>query len=239
MKANKKGVKSAMIFGGSKIGYYIAKQLLQNKVDVTIIEQDKARCRYLSEQLNGAIIIKGDGTDINLLEEENLAHTDVFIGATNFDEQNILMTLVAKQYGVKKGIVKYSRPNYSQIIDKLDIDAALNPIYITAGDIIKFVRGGRVVSVSLLLGGQAEVTEVIVEKGLKVVGKKIRELNLPKGIIIGAIVRSGTVYIPNGDTTIYAHDRLIIFCLRSNLQALNVFFRPNKGVRKHELFIHR
>ena len=174
-----------------------------------------------------------------LLEEENLSNMDAFIGATDFDEQNLLMTLMAKQYGVKKVIAKISRPNYRQIIDKLAIDVALNPIYITASDILKFIRGGRVVSVSLLLGGQAEVTEVIVEKELKVVGKKIHELNLPKGIIIGAIVHKGKVQIPNGDTIICADDRLIIFCLTSNVDALNIFLRPGKGVRFNELFNRR
>lgn len=235
----KKHIKNVMIFGGGKVGYYIAKQLLNAKINVTIIERNNARCIYLSEQLDRAMIINGDGTDINLLEEENLSNMDAFIGATDYDEQNILMTLMAKQYGVKKVIAKVSRPNYRQIIDKLDVDVALNPIYITASDILKFIRGGKVVSVSLLLGGQAEVTEVILEKESKVIGKKIHELNLPKGIIIGAIVRKGMVSIPNGDTVICAQDRLIIFCLTSNVDALDIFLKPGKGVRFHELFRRR
>lgn len=235
----KKQIKNVMIFGGGKVGYYIAKQLLQDNINVTIIEQNQERCIYLTERLGKAIIINGDGTDINLLEEENLANMDAFIGATNVDEQNILMTLMAKQNGVKKGIAKVSRPNYGQIIDRLDIDVALNPIYISASDILKFIRGGRVVSVFLLLGGQAEVTEVIIEEELKIVGKKIKELHLEKGIIIGAIVRKEEVIIPNGDTVICANDRLIIFCLTSNVNALNIFFKPGKGVRLHELFNRR
>jgi trk system potassium uptake protein len=238
LNKDKKYMKNVMIFGGGKVGYYIAKQLLQTKINVTIIEQNQSRCLYLSEHLHRAMIIHGDGTDINLLEEENLSNMDVFIGATDLDEQNLLMTLMAKQYGVKKVISKISRPNYSQIIDKLAIDIALNPIYITASDILKFIRGGKVVSVSLLLGGQAEVTEVIVNKDVKVVGKKIRELNLPKGMIIGAIVHKGKVHIPNGDTTIFADDRLVIFCLTSNVDALNTFLRPGRGALIHEL-LHR
>ncbi|WP_071394306.1 Trk system potassium transporter TrkA [Bacillus tuaregi] len=229
-------IKDVMILGGGKVGYYIAKQLLHDHINVTIIEVDRARCLYLSEHLSQAIIINGDGTDIRLLEEENLSNMDAFIGATNMDEQNILMTLLAKQYGVKKGITKISRPNYSQIIDRLDIDVALNPINITASDILKFIRGGRVVSVSLLLGGQAEVTEVILEEGLKVVGRKIHELHLPKGIIIGAVVRKGEVIIPKGDTVLSANDRLIIFCLTTHVEALHIFFKAGKGARLHELF---
>lgn len=236
---NKKFIKNVMIFGGGKVGYYIAKQLLAAKINVTIIEQNHDRCMYLTEQLSRALVIHGDGTDINLLEEENLHNMDAFVGATDFDEQNLLMTLMAKQAGVKKVIAKVSRPNYVQIIDKLGIDVALNPINITASDILKFIRGGRVVAVSLLLGGQAEVTEVIVEENLKVVGKKIKSLNLPKGMIIGAVVHDGVAQIPNGDTVINAHDRLIIFCLASNVESLNRLLRPGRGVRVNELFHRR
>ncbi len=155
-------------------------------VNIVIIEKDKKRCQYLVEKLNHAMVIYGDGTDINLLEEEDLDSMDAFIGATDFDEQNLLMALVAKQSGVDKTIAKISRPNYVPIIDKLDIDIALNPINITASDILKFIRGGKVVSVSLLLGGQGgEVTEIIATEDLPIVGKPLSELGLPEGIIVG------------------------------------------------------
>ncbi len=238
LNLEKRQIKNVMIFGGGKVGYYIAKQLLQAKINVTIIEQNRERCIYLSEHLDKALVIYGDGTDINLLEEENLSSMDAFIGATDFDEQNLLMSLMAKQSGISKVIAKVSRPNYVQIIDKLGIDVALNPVNITASDILKFIRGGKVVSVSLLLGGQAEVTEVIIDKSLSIVGKKIADLNLPKGVIIGAVVHKGKVLIPNGSTVIDANDRLIIFCLSSNIDALNIFLKHKRGARLNELF-HR
>ena len=134
-------------------------------------------------------IINGDGTDVTLLEEENVSSMDTFIGATGYDEQNILMSLMAKQLGAKKVIAKISRPSYVHLIEKLDIDFALDPTNIIASDILKFVRGGKVVSVSLLLGEQAEVTELIVDEDITAVGKPISKLGLPRGIIIGAIVR--------------------------------------------------
>ncbi len=234
----KSHTKNVMIFGGGKVGYNVAVQLMQAKMDLTIIEQNRERCNYLSQHLEKALIVHGDGTDINLLEDENLANMDVFIGATDFDEQNLLMSLMAKQTGAKKVIAKVSRPNYTQIIDKLGIDIALNPIDITASEILKFFRGGKLVSVSLLLGGQAEVVEVIIDKNLKIVNKKIKDMNLPKGIIIGSIVRSGRVYIPNGDTIIHENDRLIIFFLETNINALDIFIKPSKGVSIRELFRH-
>ncbi len=233
---SKKRVKKVMIFGGGKVGLYLARQLRLANVAVTIVEQDKARCEYLAEHLDDALIIHGDGTDINLLEEEDLQSMDAFVGASGFDEQNLLMCLLAKQAGVGKTIAKISRPNYVQVIDKLGVDVALNPTNITASHILRFIRGGRVVSVSLLLGGEAEVTELIVGDNPAVIGKSLAELGLPKGIIIGAIVHGGQVIIPNGSTVINPLDRLIIFCLTKDVEALDVFMKPSRrgGVR-HEL----
>lgn len=228
---SRKFIKKIMILGGGNISYYLAKQLTDSNHSVIIIEQDKDRCRYLSEKLDGTLIIQGDGTDINLLEEEDISKMDAFIGATGFDEQNILMTLMAKQYGVGKVIAKISRPSYVNLINRLGIDVALNPINITASDILKYIRGGKVVSVSLLLGGQAEVIELIVDSSVPIAGMKISEIGLPKGIIIGAVVHQGTVIIPNGKTEINAEDRLIIFCLMEDVPALDVFLRPKKGAK--------
>ena len=222
-------IEKVMIFGGGKIGYYLAKGLMASNITVTIVEQDKNRCQELSQKLNNVLVIHGDGTDIHLLEEEDLASMDAFVGVTGYDEQNLLMALMAKQAGVPKTIAKISRPNYIKIIDKLGIDVALNPVDITASNILKYIRGGKVVSVSLLLGGEGEVTEIIAGEDLPYIGKPLAELNLPEGIIIGAIVHKGQVIIPNGKSIIHANDRIIIFSLASDLPSLKMFIKPRKG----------
>lgn len=229
LNTDKGKIKKVMILGGGNIAYYLAQKLKASNAKVIIIEQDKDRCRYLSERLSDVLVIRGDGTDINLLEEEGLESMDAFIAATGYDEQNLLMTLMAKQAGVKKTIAKISRPNYVKIIDNLGIDVALNPTNIAASNILKFIRGGKVVSVSLLLGEQAEVTEIIALKDSRIVGKPLSQLGLPKGIIIGARVQEGKVTIPNGDTIIEPNDRLIVFCLSSDVPALEMFTKPGKG----------
>lgn len=226
---NKKEIESVMILGGSNIGFYLAERLSRANISVTLIEKDKERCQELSENLNDVLIIHGDGTDIHLLEEERISSMDAFVGATGFDEQNLLMGLMAKQSGVSKTISKISRENYTKIIDRLGIDAALNPIYITTSNILKIIRGGKIVSVSLLIGGNGEVTEIIVGKDLPIIGKTLQELKLPKGIIIGAIVRAGHVIIPNGESVLKIHDRIVVFCLTENLPTLKIFFQPHKG----------
>jgi trk system potassium uptake protein TrkA len=232
-------VKDIMIFGGGNIAYYLAKHMIDLHTNVVLVEQNRDRCLYLSNKLPEAVVIHGDGTDLQLLEEESLAQMDAFVGATGFDEQNLLMAIMAKQEGVSKTIAKISRASYVNLIDKLNIDYSLNPIDITVSEILKYVRGGLIVSVTMLLERQAEVIEVIVNDHLECVGEKIKDLRLPKGIIIGAILHNQQVIIPGGDTVIQAGDRLVIFCLNSSVEALQQFIRPNDGGLLRELWNRR
>lgn len=225
----RKNMKNAMILGGGRIGFYLAQKLIAKNINVKIIERDRESCKYLSEKFTDSLVIYGDGTDINLLEEEDMPSMDAFISVTGYDEENLLMAVTAKQSGVKKVIAKVSRSSYVQIVDKLGVDMAINPVNITASDILKFIRGSRVVSVSLLLGNQAEVTEIIASDNKDIVGKRLVELGLPKGIIIGAIVHEGKVIIPNGESVINPNDRLVIFSLASELPTLEAFFKSERG----------
>lgn len=224
-----KKVENTLILGGGHIGYYLAKELAALKINVTLIEQDPRKVQKLAELLDHVLVIEGDGTDLSLLEEESIEKMDAFIGVTGFDEQNLLMALLAKQSGVSKTIAKVSRPNYVHVIDKLDIDVAINPINITASNILKFVRGGKVASVSLLLGGKGEVTEIIVSPDMPYVGKPIYKLHLPKGILIGTIIRGKEIIIPNGNSIIEANDRLVVFTLAEDIDSLKQLFRRSKG----------
>jgi len=214
--------------------------LEKSGIAVTIVEIDKNRCEYLAEKLQNTLIIHGDGTNVDLLQEEDLSSYDTFVGVTGFDEQNILMALAAKQYGINKSIAKISRPNYVHIIEKLDVDVAFNPVNITVSNVLKFIRGGKVISVSLLLGGEGEVTEIIASKNSPIIDKPLAELGLPKGIIIGAIVHDGEVIIPNGKSIIREGDRIIVFSLASDTPILNRLIGPaNKGGFFNGLWSHR
>jgi len=229
-KTNRKQMKKVMILGGGKIGFYLAEKLTKKGIMVKIIESDLERCQELAETLHGnALVIHGNGTDINLLEEEDLAEMDAFIGVTGYDEENLFMSLRAKQLDVRKVVAKISRQSYIHIIEKLGIDLAINPVNITASEILKHIRGGHVVSVSLLLDGQAEVTEIIATENLKVLNTPIMDLDLPEGIIIGAIVHNKEVIIPEGKSVIKAGDRIVVFSLLSVVPALETFFRLKEG----------
>ncbi len=231
-----KKIEDVMILGGSNIGYYLAKSLAKQGINVKLIEKKREKAELLSDMLDDVLVIHGDGTDINLLEEEEIGRMDAFVGATGFDEMNLLMALMAKQSGVTKSISKVSRPNYNKVIDRLDIDAALNPVYITASNILKFIRGGKVVSVSLLLGGDAEVTEIIVHEESPFLNIPLVDIDIPEGVIIGAILRNGKVIIPKGQDEIKADDRLVVFTLAEDADSINQFIKPHKGGILSELW---
>lgn len=220
----RKYLKKAMILGGGKTGYYVAEKLTKFGIIVKLIESNRDRCDYLSECLNNTLIIHGNGSDIDLLEEEELESMDAFIAVTGNDEENLLMSLRAKQLRVNKVIAKLRQQNYIHIVEKLGVDVALNSVDIVTSEIVKYIRGRNVVSVSHLLDGQSEVTEIIVKPELPFVGKSLAQIKLPKGIIVGAVLHKNEVIIPKGDTLIHGNDRLVVFCVISEVPALEKFF---------------
>ncbi|MCD4713680.1 MAG: Trk system potassium transporter TrkA [Clostridiales bacterium] len=231
-----KPVKRVMIIGGGKAAFYLTKKLLRNEVAVKIIERDKERCKYLAQEFKKALIIHGDATDINLLLEENIADMDSVVLLTGFDEENILLSMVAKKQNVSKIITKVSRSNYVNIIEQLGIELAINPILITASGIMRNIYGGKILSITMLLGGQAEVLEVIAEENSKIVNRHLYQSGLPVGIIIGAVVKNGKILIPDGNMIIEPGNRVIVFCLKEETGRIEEFFYKNKRGFLNELW---
>lgn len=219
-----RSVKKVMILGGGKLGLNLGYILSKEKIETTIIEQDEERCLELKEKLPNCVIINGDGTNFSLLNEEMIDSFDAFVAATGIDETNLLMALSVKQGGVYKSVAKISRPNYNRILDRIGIDGAFNAAFITANEILKFVRGRGSLRVNLMLDGEAEFTELLLEENVKVLNKPIKNLNLPNGILIAALVRDGEVEIPNGDTILNESDRIIVFCRHDQLDVLKEYF---------------
>ncbi|HHT67922.1 MAG TPA: Trk system potassium transporter TrkA [Firmicutes bacterium] len=225
-----------MILGGGRAGFYLAQRLLASGLIVKIIEQSEERCNYLAASLKGVLVICGDGTDLELLQDENLAEMDALVSLTGNDEENLMLALLGKQQGVPKVIAKVSRSNFVPIIEQLGIDRAVNPVLISAGEIVRFVQGGQIASLSLMFGGQAEALEIVVREDAPIIGKKLSEAQIPKGLIIGAIVRKGQVLIPDGSSMIESQDRVIAFCLHSEISSLDRLFYPKQRGWLHELW---
>lgn len=231
-----KKTKRVMILGGGRAAFYLSKILIKSGVIVKIIEKDRERCKELANTLPEALIIHGDATDINLLIEEGLPDVDGAVLFTGFDEENILLSMLAKTHKVPKIITKVSKLNYVNIIDELGIDIAINPILLSASEITRYLNGGRILSIAMLLGGHAEVMEIIAQEGSRVVDTPLHRLDLPHGMIIGALVRAGKVYIPDGNTIIHPGNRVIVFCLKDDLSKIEPYFYKTKRGILNELW---
>ena len=232
-KVHEKGkytnLQKVMIIGGGKTGFYLAGKLAEFGVAVKLIEKSKERCYYLSTHLDDVMVLHGDATDTTLLEEENLDEMDAFVAATGFDEENLLLALIAKQRGVEDVISKVSHQSYKDLIEKMGIDMALNPLDIVASTILRYVQGSKKIIASLLIQGQAEIMEIIATNDMKLANVPLKDVDLPDGVLIAAIHRGQKVIIPNGDTKILEDDKVTIFCLLSDIGELEKLFTARKA----------
>ena len=230
-KVHEKGkytdLQKVMIIGGGKTGFYLAGMLSEFGAAVKIIEKSKDRCHYLSTHLDDVMILHGDATDLDLLEEENLDGMNAVVTATGFDEDNLLLALTAKQHKVEDVIAKVSRTSYVEIISAMGIDMALNPLDITTNDIIRYVQSSRTVVSSQLIQGQAEIVEVIATSHMKIIDEPLKNLELPDTFLVAAIHRGDKLIIPTGDTIIREDDRVIIISLISDLKVTEKLLKDN------------
>lgn len=210
--------KSVMIVGGGRIGHYVAKTLEERNITVKLIERDVERCKFLLKSLNKSIILHGDGSNRKLLEEENINNIDIFVAISNNEELNIMASMLAKSLGVKKIITIINKTDYISLANNLGISAVLSPRMITAGTILKYVRGGNILSLTTMAEGKAEIMEALVKEGSVLIGKTLVEVELPKKTLIGAIIRGQEVIIPSGNDKISINDKLIIFTLQESIK---------------------
>ena len=206
-------VKRVMLAGGGNIGLQLAKQL-ENKVQVKIIERSRERARWLSEQLDHAVVLHGDAANESLLHEENIEDMDVYCAITNDDEANILSAMLAKRLGARKALSLINRLSYVDLVEGGAIDIAISPQQATVSALLSHVRRGDVVRVHSLRRGAAEAIEAVAHgdsSNSKVVGRRLEEIDLPPGTTIGAIVRGDKVIIAHHDTVIEAEDHVILF----------------------------
>jgi len=209
-------VSSCMIIGGGKSSYYLARQLINQKVDVKIIEQSRERCEELSTLLPEAVVICGDGGDEALLREEGIDSTEAFVALTGLDEENILLTLYAKQMPGLKTITKVNRITFSDVISSLDLGSVVYPKYITSETIIAYVRarrntiGNNVEALYHMFDRRVEVLEFHVDKESPVVGVPLMNLKLKENLRVACISRKGKVIFPRGQDQIEPGDGVII-----------------------------
>ena len=210
---------SVLILGGGKIGFQLAKTMESNKknnlnvnnINVKIIEKDPDCCRSIASQLNKTLVLQGDAIDLSFLKQEDIRHTDVLVAVTGDDRTNVLASILAKQFGVKKTICEIINQDYYSLFQSLGMEHIISTRLLTAAQILKLIRKGEVLSMSLLENGKMEILELSIPHSAKVANKKVRNAGIPKGVLIGAILRNDEIIMAHGDDCLLPDDRVILF----------------------------
>lgn len=219
----KEQVKSAAIIGGGNVGYMLAKSLEMMKIKTKIIEKDYNRCEFLSAELDKTLVINGDGTNLKLLDEEEIGSSDVVISVTNNDERNLLCSLLVKQLGVKRVISRVSKVLNIPLFEKVGIDIAVSSKTSAINEVRNDLDETDVDILATVEQGEAEVLEI--SAGSEYNEKLIKDIRFPAPAIVGVIQRRNHIIIPKGDTQIRTNDILIIFTKSESAQQIRGYFK--------------
>lgn len=212
-----------MILGGSRIGIKTASDL-EKHLNIKLIEQDQDKCFKIADKLDKTLVINGDGANIDLLMEEGIERMDAFIAVTGNSETNILSCLLAKKMGVKRTIAEIENIDYIDLAENIGIDTIINKKLIAASRIFRYTMNAEVASIKCLTAADAELLEFLVRQGAPITKKTIREIQIPKGAIIGGVVRNNKGLIAKGDMQIQAGDKVIVFALPEAIHDIQSLF---------------
>jgi trk system potassium uptake protein TrkA len=223
---DEKSARHVVIVGGGNVGLNVARELAESSqsISIKIIEVDREHARKAAQTLPSIAVIHGDALENEILEEANVATAETVIAVSNDDETNILASLLAKRYGVERAITLINKPTYGPLITALGIDVVVSPRAITVSTILQHVRRGRIRSVHSLGDGFAEVIEAEALETSPLVGAPLSEIDLPDGVIIGAVVHDGEVIIPRGATVIEETDRVILLATAEAVKKVEKMF---------------
>ena len=215
-----------LICGGGNVGLFLAETLEKEHpwVKAKIIETNAERAGFVAGQLNHTVVIHGDVLDLEILDEAGVAETDTVVAVTNDDETNILASLLAKRHGCKRAITLVNKASYEALMPALGIDVVVSPRNITVSTILQHVRRGRIHSVHTLREGFGELIEAEALDTSSLVGPQLKEIDLPSGVRIGAIVRADKVITPRGTTVIEAKDRVVLFASKEAIRKVEKMF---------------
>jgi trk system potassium uptake protein TrkA len=204
---------NVLIVGGSDIGYHTARLLETRGLKPRLIERDHDHARALAEDLPGTTVMESDATDREFLEREHISEVDMVVAALDNDEKNLLAGLLAKRLGAERAVAVVDAGEYVELFEAVGIDVAVNPREATAEEITRFTRERQAENVAIIENDQAEVIEIEVDRGSRLVGRPIQEAiqDLPNGVVFGAITRNGDYVVPRGDTIIEAEDHVVLF----------------------------
>ncbi|MGE0668941.1 MAG: Trk system potassium transporter TrkA [Sphingomonadales bacterium] len=220
-----------IIVGGGHVGLFLARELEASEGDfnLRIIERNEDRAQFVADALDRAVVLNGDALDKEILLEAHVHMTDTVIAVANDDETNILSSLLAKREGANRAITLVNNPVYGPLLPSLGIDVFIDPRATTVSTILRHVRRGRIRGLHSLPMADAELIEAEALETLEILDTPLREAKVPTGVRIGAIVRGDQVIIPDGDTVIRAHDRVIVFALAQQIKKVEQMFSVQLG----------
>lgn len=219
----KEQVRSAAIIGGGNVGAMLAKSLDDLKIKTKIIEKDYERCQYLAQTLERTLVIHGDGTNLKILDEEEIGSSDIVISVTNNDERNLLCSLLCKQLGVKRVVARVAKVLNIPLFEKVGIDIAISPKNSAINEVKNDLEENDVDILATVEQGQGEVLEISVKEEFN--DKKIMDFEFPSRAIVGAIHRKNNVIIPKGDTLVKTNDILITFTMAEDAEKIKEYFK--------------
>jgi len=217
-------IKDLMILGGGQIGAITANDLAKSGINIKIVEKSKERAVELADQLTEALVINGDGRNVELLEEENFSAMDAFIAVTENSETNIMSCLVAKSKGVKKTIALVENMDYFALSHSIGVDTLINKKLLAANSIFRYVRKGEVVAMTKLTNMESELLEFVVKPTSKICHQYIKEVDFPRAAIIGGVIRNASGIIALGDFKIEPNDRVVVCCLPKAIKKVESLF---------------
>jgi trk system potassium uptake protein TrkA len=220
----KTNIKNVMILGGSGIAIRTTKQLCSQKLNIKLIENNKEKAIALADELPDALVVCGDGRDVELLQEENVEDMDAFLSLTGTSETNIMSCLVAKSKGVKKTIALVENIDYFKLSQSIGIDTLINKKLLAANSIFRYIRKGEVVEIATLNNINAEILEFKVPVGAKITKKIIRDTAIPVGVTIAGVIRNGEGLIVLGGFQIEPNDRVLVCCTPNTINKVEKLF---------------
>ncbi|MCF0165748.1 MAG: Trk system potassium transporter TrkA [Bacteroidales bacterium] len=217
-------LRNVIIVGGGSIGEMVARKVEKNAQNVKIIEIDPERCEFLSENLSRALVINGDGSNRDLLIEEDIEDCDIFVAVTGSSEVNILSCVMAHKMGVNRTIAQVENFEYIGLAEEMGVDSVVNKKLITAGRIFRFTLSNKVRSIKMLGETEAELLEFVVSKGAKITSGPIKDIGFPTNAVIGGYIRGNESFMANGDTVIAPYDQVVVFTTPDVVGQVDSFF---------------
>lgn len=215
-----------VIIGGGSVGLFLAQRLEARspRLNVKVIERDEERAAFVADKMSRAVVIHGDALDTAIHREANIPEAETVVAVTNDDEANILSCLLAKRAGCTRSMALINNPDYGPLVLSLGIDVRVDPREMTVSTILRHIRRGRIRDLHAIRDGAAEIIEAEALEASALVGKTLRQTKLPRGVVIGAVVRKGEVIIPRGNTEFKAGDRVIMLAMSDTVKAVEQLF---------------